>query len=66
MPAFLEAALKRQYGQASAVPYKVMNALGAMHGHKETAKGHAMEQTHAAKGHPHKNLGKYLHPKKSK
>lgn len=47
MPAFLEKKLKSEYGQNSAVPYKVMNKLGAMRGNKETAKGKAMAKKHA-------------------
>lgn len=49
MPKFLENKLKAEYGQNSAIPYKVMNAIGAMRGNKETAKGRAMEKKHAAK-----------------
>jgi len=49
MPAFLEAKLKKQYGAKSKVPYKVMNAIGAMRGNKETAKGRAMAAKHTAK-----------------
>lgn len=48
MPKFLETKLKREYGEKSAIPYKVMNTLGAMHGNKETAKGARMEQKHEA------------------
>ena len=46
MPKFLEAKLKREYGANSAVPYKIMNAMGVMHGNKVTAKGRAMERKH--------------------
>lgn len=46
MPKFLETKLKREYGEKSAIPYKVMNAQGLMHGNKETAKGAAMEKKH--------------------
>ena len=46
MPAFLEQKLKQEYGADSAVPYKVMNAMGAMHGNKETAMGREMEAKH--------------------
>ena len=49
MPKFLEAKLKREYGAKSAVPYKVMNAIGAMRGNKETPKGAAMQKKHDAK-----------------
>jgi len=46
MPAFLEAKLKHKYGAKSAVPYKIMNAMGAMRGNKETKKGMSMERKH--------------------
>jgi len=46
MPKFLEDKLKREYGANSKVTYKVMNAIGAMRGNKETAKGRAMEKKH--------------------
>lgn len=49
MPAFLENKLKAEYGADSAVPYKVMNKIGAMRGNKETAKGRAMEKKHDRK-----------------
>jgi hypothetical protein len=48
MPAFLEAKLKNEYGAKSAVPYKIMNAIGAMRGNKTTAKGMSMERKHEA------------------
>lgn len=46
MPKFLEEKLKREYGQDSSVPYKVMNAMGVMRGNKETAKGRALDKKH--------------------
>ena len=46
MPKFLETKLKREYGENSAVPFKVMNSIGAMKGNKETAKGREMEKKH--------------------
>lgn len=46
MPKFLEKKLKDEYGEESDIPYKVMNAMGAMHGSKVTAKGRHMEVTH--------------------
>lgn len=46
MPKFLEDKLKREYGETSAVPFKVMNAIGAMRGNKETEKGREMESKH--------------------
>jgi hypothetical protein len=49
MPQFLEKKLKTEYGANSSVPYKVMNAIGAMRGNKETAKGRAMQAKHNAK-----------------
>ena len=48
MPKFLEDKLKREYGENSAIPYKVMNKLGAMRGSKETEKGREMESKHEA------------------
>ena len=49
MPQVLEAKLKKEYGSDSKVPYKVMNAMGAMRGNKETAKGKRMQKKHEAK-----------------
>lgn len=49
MPKFLENKLKRRYGANSAIPYKIMNSIGAMRGNKETAKGRAMAKKHALK-----------------
>lgn len=49
MPKFLEKKLKAEYGQHSKIPYKVMNALGAMRGSKETPKGAAMQAKHNKK-----------------
>lgn len=46
MPKFLEDKLKAEYGENSAIPYKVMNKIGAMRGNKETAKGKRMEAKH--------------------
>jgi hypothetical protein len=48
MPKFLEEKLKREYGEKSAVPYKVMNKMGVMRGNKITAKGREMERKHEA------------------
>jgi hypothetical protein len=65
MPKFLERKLKAEYGANSAIPYKVMNSIGAMHGNKETPKGAAMQAAHDS--HPNASrLGKFLHPKKSR
>ncbi len=46
MPEFLEKKLKASYGAKSKVPYKIMNAMGAMRGNKETDKGREMEAKH--------------------
>jgi len=46
MPKFLERKLKAEYGQNSKIPYKVMNAIGAIRGNQETAKGREMEAKH--------------------
>ena len=65
MPKFLEDKLKAEYPNNPHAVYGTLNAIGAMHGNKETAKGVRMEAKHMAKmGHPHKNLGAYLHPPK--
>ncbi len=55
MPKFLENKLKSEYGANSKVPYKVMNAIGAMHGNKETPKGAAMDKKHIEHVHEHLN-----------
>ncbi len=39
----------RRYGAKSAIPYKIMNSIGAMRGSKETPKGKAMERKHERK-----------------
>ena len=49
MPKFLEEKLKQRYGAKSAVPYKIVNAIGAMRGNKETAKGRSMQKKHTMK-----------------
>lgn len=46
MPEFLERKLKKEYGNKSDIPYKVMNSLGVMHGNKETSKGREIEKKH--------------------
>lgn len=48
MPQFLEQKLKDEYGKNSKTPYKIMNAMGVMHGNQETAKGRAMDAKHKA------------------
>lgn len=74
MPEFLIKKLKKEYPNNPGAVYGTLNNIGAMHGNKETPKGARMQAKHDAKsapkaassGHPHKNLGKYLHPKKAK
>ncbi len=68
MPKFLETKLKREYPNNPHAVYGTLNAIGAMRGNKETAKGRAMDAKHAKAGgrHPHKNLGAYLHKSKGK
>ena len=46
MPKFLEAKLKKEYPNNPGAVYGTMNAIGAMHGNKETKKGAAMERKH--------------------
>ena len=46
MPQFLENKLTQQYGEKSAIPFKVMNKLGYMRGNQETAKGKAAQKKH--------------------
>ncbi len=46
MPAFLEAKLKREYGDNPHAIYGTLNNIGAMHGSKETAKGRRMDAKH--------------------
>jgi hypothetical protein len=67
MPKFLENKLKAEYPNNPRAVYGTLNEIGAMVGNKETAKGRKMQAKHDLdSGHPHKNLGKYLHPKKSR
>lgn len=47
MPKFLEQKLRAEYGNNDRAVYGTLNAIGAMHGNKETAKGKAMEKKHA-------------------
>jgi len=47
MPKFLEKKLRAEYGNNDRAVYGTLNAIGAMHGNKETAKGKAMEKKHA-------------------
>jgi hypothetical protein len=46
MPKFLEKKLESEYGKGDPRVYATMNAIGAMHGNKETAKGAAMQAKH--------------------
>jgi hypothetical protein len=53
MPAFLESALRHEYGkkglrgkELDARVFEVMNSVGAVKGNKETAKGREMERKH--------------------
>ena len=46
MPAFLENKLKREYPNNPGAVYGTLNAIGAMRGSKETAKGRAMQAKH--------------------
>ena len=47
MPKFLERELKKEYaGKDPAIPFKIMNSRGYMHGSKETAKGEALQEKH--------------------
>jgi len=46
MPKFLEKKLRAEYGNNDRAVYGTLNAIGAMHGNKETAKGKAMEKKH--------------------
>lgn len=67
MPKFIERKLKAEYPGNLRAVYGTLNAIGAMRGNKETPKGAAMQVKHDAKiGHPHANLGAYLHPKKGR
>jgi len=47
MPKFLEDKLKAEYPNNPRAVYGTLNAIGAMHGNQETAKGRAMEAKHA-------------------
>ncbi len=46
MPKFLEDKLKAEYPDNPHAVYGTLNAIGAMHGNKETAKGRAMDAKH--------------------
>jgi hypothetical protein len=49
MPKFLEDRLRREYPNNPGAVYGTLNAIGAMRGNKETAKGRAMQKKHNAK-----------------
>lgn len=49
MPKFLEDKLKKEYGQNSKIPYKIMNGMGVMRGNKITKKGKMMARKHVEK-----------------
>lgn len=74
MPRFLEqilqtaAASKGLTGRAAdRYTYGALNNDGLMKGNVETAKGRRADAKHAASvGHPHRNLGRYLHSKKAR
>lgn len=44
MPKALEAKLKKEYGEKSDIPYKIMNKMGVMKGNKITSKGRALDK----------------------
>jgi hypothetical protein len=49
MPKFLENKLKAEYGNNPHAIYGTLNAIGAMHGNRETPKGKAMQAKHDKK-----------------
>lgn len=49
MPKFLETKLRAEYGNNPRAIYGTMNAIGAMRGNKETAKGREMQKKHDRK-----------------
>ncbi len=49
MPKFLEQKLMAEYGNNPHAVYGTLNAIGAMHGNKETPKGARMQAKHDAK-----------------
>jgi hypothetical protein len=49
MPKFLDNKLKAEYGNNPHAIYGTLNAIGAMRGSKETAKGKAMQAKHDKK-----------------
>jgi hypothetical protein len=49
MPAFLEAKLRKEYGDNPRAIYGTMNKIGAMRGNKITKKGRRMQAKHDRK-----------------
>jgi hypothetical protein len=49
VPAFLEAKLRKEYGDNPHAIYGTMNKIGAMRGNKITKKGRRMQKKHDAK-----------------
>jgi hypothetical protein len=49
VPKFLEKKLRAEYGDNPSAIYGTMNAIGAMSGNKETAKGKRMQKKHDKK-----------------
>ena len=49
MPAFLEAKLRKEYGDNPHAIYGTMNKIGAMRGNKITKKGRKMQAKHERK-----------------
>lgn len=49
MPAFLEAKLRKEYGNNPRAIYGTMNKVGAMRGNKVTKKGKRMQAKHDRK-----------------
>ena len=47
MPEFLKRKLQREYPNNPSAVWGTLNAIGAVHGNKEAAKGKAMERKHA-------------------
>jgi len=57
MPAFLENKLRAEYGNNPHAIYGTMNAIGAMKGNKETAKGRRMTAKHMMKSNKKTTMG---------
>ncbi len=61
MPKFLEDRLKSEYPGNPHAVYGTMNAIGAMHGNKETPKGARMDAKHAADQHALRKRAALVH-----